>query len=225
MRKRRVIIFQEEPVIKLLLESIFSRRGYEVLSFNEPVICPVYESRQEERFCLKEHPCSDIVITDQRLPSMTGIELLRRQSTHGCKLMPMNKAVLSAYLTESEQKDLCELGGHFISTPFHLADLTRWIEECEKRMDVNVPLAIRRKEKRMPVQVAVFFRTETMDKILDGTVTDISRSGFCLSTDRPFDPAETVRLVSDIPYTCSVASARWSKTTESGKIITGFSCD
>jgi len=42
MRKRRAIIFDDEPVVLLVLKDFFETRGYEVLAFREPVICPVY---------------------------------------------------------------------------------------------------------------------------------------------------------------------------------------
>ncbi|NJD55703.1 MAG: response regulator, partial [Nitrospirae bacterium] len=180
MRKRRVIVFNQEPVILYLLEAIFSRRGYEVLSFREPVVCPVYANNKEDGTCVKGHPCADIVITDQHLPSMSGIELLQRQATHGCKLMTANKAVTSAFLSDSEMKALKDLGGFFLATPFHLVDLTQWVEACEQRVDINTPIIIRRRERRMPVQVPVSYCKEAVDRIMDGTVTDISRSGFCL---------------------------------------------
>jgi len=46
MRKRRAIIIDNEPVVLQLLVTYLSKRGYEVLSFHEPIVCPVFREKR-----------------------------------------------------------------------------------------------------------------------------------------------------------------------------------
>jgi DNA-binding response OmpR family regulator len=63
MRKARIIIFDDDPVILDMLGYYFSVKGFEVQSFAEPILCHPSESASS---CLT--PCSDIIITDFRMP-------------------------------------------------------------------------------------------------------------------------------------------------------------
>ena len=49
MRKLKVIIFDDEVMILHMLNRWFSQKGYEVLTFNEPAVCPIYEKNEEKQ--------------------------------------------------------------------------------------------------------------------------------------------------------------------------------
>jgi CheY-like chemotaxis protein len=194
------------------------------MSFSQPVICPVYQNN-ENGGCMNEHPCSDVIITDKRMPFMSGIQLLRDQAKNGCRLTPMNKALITAYLDESEQKALQELGAFYLAKPFRMMDLSQWLDECEKRLDISTPVGIRRREKRIPVHREITYCIEALNKIMTGIVTDYSPSGFCMLTTYDFDEAKAVKVISSFPYSGTTVSVRWSKRTGDGHYIAGFGCD
>jgi CheY-like chemotaxis protein len=162
------------------------------MSFNQPVICPVYQNNEKSN-CMNEHPCSDVVITDQRMPFMSGIQILRDQAKNGCRLTPMNKAIITSYLDESEQKALQELGAFYLAKPFRMMDLSPWLDECEKRLDISTPVGVRRREKRIPAHREITCCIEALNKIMTGIVTDYSPSGFCVQTTFDFDGAKQSR--------------------------------
>lgn len=138
MRKRRAIIYDDNEVILEMLKSFLANRGYEVLCFDGPSECPIYE--EDARSCPKTHKCADLIITDLKMPRMTGIELLRQQAERGCKLDRKNKAIISGYAEEEDFEAIRELGCAFFKKPFELSDLSEWLEECEKRTDLSLPL-------------------------------------------------------------------------------------
>jgi CheY-like chemotaxis protein len=215
MRRRRAIIFEDDPSVLHLLEAFFSKRGYEVLLHREPINCPLHQ-KDHSGSCPNEYPCADVIITDHRMASMSGIELLQKQAQNGCKLTSLNKALITAHLSDNEQKALQKLGSFYLAKPFRIAELSQWLDECEKRLDIETPIGIQRKEKRTHVHLAVTYCIGNCDRIKTGVITDLSPSGFCMQANHEFGKAQVVKLVSVLPYTCSTASARWSKTTEGG---------
>jgi len=222
MRRRRAIIFDDEPSVLELLDAVLSRRGYEVMSFSKPVVCPIYENN--ETTCTNEYPCADVIITDFNMPKMTGIELLKKQMEYGCRLSSKNKALISAYLDDEAQKSIEQLGCSYLSKPFRISTLSLWLDDCEKRIDLSMPLGIRRKEKRTPLHMAVHYQVDSQGQTMTGVAADFSPSGLCLKTSHDFLKEQLVRLASSLPNACSAGHARWSRRSDDGLYLTGFSC-
>jgi CheY-like chemotaxis protein len=222
VRRRRAIIYDDEPSVLELLEKVLTRRDYEVISLTEPYICPIYENNGSH--CLKEHPpCADVIIADHRMPLMTGIELLRTQAENGCRLTCENKAIITGHLDEQELQCVKDLGCFYLAKPFHISDFLIWIEQCEKRIDLATPIGIRRKEKRTPARRDITYQTDTHGS-MTGVLTDFSPSGFCLKAKHHFDELQTIRVVSGPQEIGTVAAARWSRGTEDGHYLSGFAC-
>jgi CheY-like chemotaxis protein len=138
MRKPRVILCEDEITILDVLDSFFLKREYEVLRFANPTICPIYERHTDN--CNMENPCADILITDNLMPRMTGIELVMKQSQRGCKLDIRNKAIISGNLDNESKKNIAKLGCVLFEKPFKLTELSAWVDECEKRFNLSQPL-------------------------------------------------------------------------------------
>ena len=140
MRKPRVIIFDDDVVIVKMLENFFMARGYEVSSYTEPVICPLYEKSADS--CIKQEPCADVIITDFKMPKMNGLELLQGQTRRGCKLDIRNKVIISGYLDDQGLQKIRDLGCMFLQKPFTKSELSALLNECEKRFDLSQPLSL-----------------------------------------------------------------------------------
>src|SRR3990172_12580716 len=145
MRKRRIILYDDDLVILNILKMFFELKDYEVIACSEPARCPVYNDNKE---CDKRHPCCDLMITDYLMPRMSGIELLRAQARMGCRLTPKNKLIMSGCQDDEVMTAVEELGCSFMKKPFSFADLEVWIQKCEERMDLDQPLGFKRRELR-----------------------------------------------------------------------------
>jgi two-component system, response regulator PdtaR len=67
-----------------------------------------------------------IVVTDYRLPGMTGPELVKRIRAQGKNLRAV---VISAYSDERTMKAAIEAGAHFLSKPLDYVWLTNFVRE------------------------------------------------------------------------------------------------
>ena len=137
-RKPRAIIFDDEELFLNTLKKWFSHKNYEVFTFNKPIVCPIYEKRTDN--CMKVNPCADVIITDFKMPEMNGIELLQYQSQRGCKLDIRNKAIISGYIDDESRKAIEKLGCSFFEKPLELSLISDWLNTCEKRIDLSLPL-------------------------------------------------------------------------------------
>lgn len=139
MRKPRVLIFDDEITILQMLESFFTKKGFEVVTYAEPKVCPFYEKREED--CKQEYSCADLIITDILFPLGNGIALLRERAERGCPLDIRNKAVISAHIDDVSQKAIEQIGCTYFKKPFRLSELNTWLNKVSPRIDVSYPIA------------------------------------------------------------------------------------
>jgi CheY-like chemotaxis protein len=128
----RTLIFEDDPALRQLLRTVLTARGHEVLDFAAPIACALLTEKRCS--CPRDVACADILLTDMRMPSMTGLELLRLQAAMGCKAPPENKVLVSAQLGKEQQAELAALGSRFLPKPFHIGTLIDFIEACEERI-------------------------------------------------------------------------------------------
>jgi CheY-like chemotaxis protein len=138
MRKPRVIIFDDDVNILNLFKDFFSRIDYEVLAYSEPIVCPMYEKNADN--CIKKNRCADIILTDFTMPRMNGIELLEKQFQSGCKLDIRNTAIITGTVDDDTKRLIEKLGCAYFKKPFRLKELSYWLNERVKNMDLSEPL-------------------------------------------------------------------------------------
>jgi len=131
----RTLIFEDDEATRFLLASLLRRRGHEVLDFSSPVFCPLY--KKSDCGCSLKNACADMLITDMRMPRVTGLEFLRLLLEKGCRIPRESLLLVSSDLKKEEMEECRELGVTFLSKPFSLNDFQGWVAACEKRIDKN----------------------------------------------------------------------------------------
>ena len=138
-KKLRIIIFDDDSNIRSMLELALSAMGHQVLTYENPTICKVYSKSDSQ--CPQEFPCADMVITDNMMPKMSGVDYLMLMNERGCKIKMTNKALISAGLTDEQVKYVESLGCRYFRKPFKLSELTAWVKKCAENIPDNGELA------------------------------------------------------------------------------------
>ncbi len=219
MRKRRAIIFDDDIVITGLLKKFFILRDYDVVTYNEPLVCPIYLNRTE---CDTNGPCADIMIVDYRMPVMNGIELLKAQQTRKCGLIAKNKALVTGYADSLDRRAVEELGCAFFEKPLNFSRLAAWFDECEQRMHLSHPLGLLRRETRQPSTGDILFEAGPSPAIQQGSLVNRSPSGLCIRTAVPLWPDQFLAVHTPDRRFSGPASVRWIREIENNCYLVGL---
>jgi len=130
----RALVFDDEEDVRDILTLFLRARGYEVLSFSDP---GTFNTRCS---CSEGKPCGDILITDNRMPRLTGLELVRRLLRNGCNGVVRNMAVISGHWTGADLREAGRLGCKTFHKPFRMEEIYKWLDECEGRINANSKL-------------------------------------------------------------------------------------
>jgi len=118
-------------MLRSTLKAILDEMGYEVHTFSDPGICPLYHGTGHN--CLIEYPCSDIIISDINMPFENGLEFIENRLKKGCKVK--FSALMSAGWNESELHRAKNVGCKIFRKPFNIEDLYNWLDDCQKKID------------------------------------------------------------------------------------------
>ena len=127
----RVLIFDDEKMIRNLLKIALSERNYEIFDFENPSICPIYKN--PECNCPLNEMCADIIITDIRMPYINGLEFIKKQKEKGCKVKSI--VIISAFASYESIKEATDLGCIFLRKPFKIDELLTILDKFEQNID------------------------------------------------------------------------------------------
>jgi CheY-like chemotaxis protein len=131
----RAIVIDDDPSCRALLELLLKKKGYEVISLSRPCLCPLFG--EVECSCSRDHFCGDFLLTDNRMPGMTGLEFVERQTGGACKGIFAHKAVLSGSWSQEELARAERLGCQVFDKPFKLREILAWLDEREKKIQAG----------------------------------------------------------------------------------------
>ena len=124
----RVLIFDDDEIIRKILWEFFDDRGYEVFTFPHPRSCDLVDIKTCT--CPVSFACADMILTDLNMPFMPGLDFLENQIKKGCKVRHM------ALMTGDNDKKVSDharsLGIKFFSKPFSIQEIEEWVEMAEK---------------------------------------------------------------------------------------------
>lgn len=219
LRRPRAVIIDDDIVVMALLRTYLHLRGYDVLAYREPRVCPVYDDETE---CSLKNPCADVMLIDFSMPRMNGVDILKAQSARKCRLASRNKALITGYSDLLSQSIIDGLGCAFFEKPFDFNLLAAWLDDCEQGIDLSQPLGVKRKEKRHPCNAPVQYKAQTGPDVLTGVVLNMSTSGICLQINKPVVREETITIYPAQTRHSRTASVKWLKDIGNGSYVAGL---
>jgi two-component system catabolic regulation response regulator CreB/two-component system response regulator ChvI len=120
--KRRLLIVDDEPDITLTLHTILEQNGFEVVSFNDPLLAL-------RRFIPRYY---HLVILDIRMPDMNGFELYRQIRRKDNRVKVCFLTAISEFIEYEQYKKETypKLGErYFIAKPVSNDELIRRVNE------------------------------------------------------------------------------------------------
>lgn len=128
--KPRILIFEDNDILRSALKELLEVLGYEVFSFADAGLCPIFDLANHN--CPRDHACADIIISDVNMPTKTGLELMKDRMQRGCKAK--YRALMSGDWTESNLKYAREIGCRVFHKPFDFKELIQWLDVCKEEI-------------------------------------------------------------------------------------------
>ncbi len=125
MKKRTILVVDDEPMILRLLETTFPASSYEVLT----------ASSGAEALAWLERQAVSLVISDHKMPEMTGVELFQqvRQRWPACARLLLTGAAETAEIMAAINEGWVH---HLIVKPWDQDQLLRTVSELGERFDL-----------------------------------------------------------------------------------------
>jgi CheY-like chemotaxis protein len=130
MKPMKALIFGENKMFLTLLTEILPNEKFEVTAFSDPIS---FINQHEESCCHKQGgPCFDVLITDNLMPGMTGIEFIEGIKGFGCKLADQRKAIVSDNWSADDLKHAKKTGSKVFHNPVPRNKLIQWLADCRE---------------------------------------------------------------------------------------------
>ena len=127
----RIIIFEDNDMLRSTLKHLLEELGYEVYTFSNPGMCHIYKSANYN--CSSDLDRADIIISDVNMPIKTGLEFIKDLLQNGCKIK--YRALMSGDWSDSDLRYAQDLGCRVFHKPFKLEEMLEWIDDCGKRIE------------------------------------------------------------------------------------------
>ncbi len=134
MKQKKALIFEDDELLQELLTRILTDEQFEVTAFSNPTNFIAQCKRCHHRV---SDPCFDVLITDNMMPSMSGIEFLEILKDVGCKLADHRKAICSGAWSADDLNRARKCSAKVFDKPYQMDELIQWVVDCRKE---KIPL-------------------------------------------------------------------------------------
>lgn len=128
MNVKKALILDDDPVMLEILKKHLQVRGYEVSSYSNPALCPLFTARA----CSLDIPCPDVIVTDLVMSTVNGIQFIDEVKRKGCA--DSHIALISGLWTEIALKWAAEFNVKVLHKPLNLKELSDWLTAIEANL-------------------------------------------------------------------------------------------
>ena len=119
---KTVLVVDDEPEIRLMLERLLRSKGYRVVSS---------DNGRDALGMVKEH-APDLIVLDAMLPEIHGFDIARRiKASERYRHIPviMVSAVYRGWRFAEDLREMCGVE-HYVEKPFKIAEVLKAVESC-----------------------------------------------------------------------------------------------
>jgi CheY-like chemotaxis protein len=124
--KKLAVVVDDNQLIRNLLKNFLESLGYETKIYESPLHMPCVKDHSEDHCQFEDGP-PDVMITDIKMPGMSGSEFLLNSRSRGCQVKKV--AVMSGYWTDEDYKIANQFNCKTLKKPFSLQEISDWVNE------------------------------------------------------------------------------------------------
>ena len=121
------MIIEDELCVRESLTWFLEDLGHEVNAGVAPFDCDVYKGHD----CSRNAACTDVLLIDQHLPGMKGLDFIESLVKRGCKGISANILLMSGDSTSIDLEKATALGVTVVQKPMNLAYLEEWLNNVK----------------------------------------------------------------------------------------------
>ncbi len=126
MQSKTALILDDESLCLGLMKEILEEKGFTVMAFSDPLSC----LEELESHCrMEDKPCVEVILADNQMPGMTGLEFLQFLRARGCKLPDRCKALISGSWEQEQMQQAREMGCQVFYKPTPIDSIYQWLDE------------------------------------------------------------------------------------------------
>jgi CheY-like chemotaxis protein len=125
----KVVLVDDDPMVLHMLSGLFDRHGHQVLTYANPLLCPIFT--QPHGSCFPDSSCPDIIISDFDMPKVNGTTFVDTLFKKRCKCQHV--ALLSDNgIPDQDMRRLAKYGTRFFTKPLDFAEVEAWMMMRER---------------------------------------------------------------------------------------------
>jgi len=129
LESMKVVLIDDDPLFLFTLSGMLHRRGYDVLTYDNPLSCPIYTSPACP--CPSKSSCPDIIISDVNMPKVNGMQFIEAVYKKGCKCQ--NVALIAGKeFADTDLNRMAKFGTRFFTKPFDFDEFDAWLVRMEQ---------------------------------------------------------------------------------------------
>ena len=126
MPPKTALLLEDNDFYREVLTEVLHEKDFQVLAYTDP---RAFLATKAECCSAGNKPCADVMITDNQMPGMSGLEFLEHVHARGCKLPNACKAIISGNWAEPDHAQAVASGCKVFHKPTSLDDLLTWLDE------------------------------------------------------------------------------------------------
>lgn len=120
----KALLLEDDLGCREVIIEILSACNIEVEAHHDPT-CFLKKTDK----CPVDSPCVDFILTDNKMPHMTGLNFLHRLEEMECKIPVVNRAIFSGNFSSEDLESIEHLGVKYFNKPCSISNVYNWLEE------------------------------------------------------------------------------------------------